>query len=87
MARLPRAKLDILKNAFIAEGKTPGQAAKDAGTSYATAKRYYDLWDDEIKKGLESALIPQLEQSLGRMKPARRGSDHVKREEKRKGKK
>ena len=86
MAKLSRAKLDILKNAFMAEGKTPGQAAKDAGTSYATAKRYYELWDEEIKKGLENALIPQLEQSVGRMKPAS-GAGHVRREEKRKPKK
>ena len=79
MAKLSKAKLDILKNAFVAEGKTPGQAAEAVGTSYATAKRYYELWDDEIKKGLESSLIPQLEQSVERLNPTRRNSDQAKR--------
>jgi hypothetical protein len=38
---------------------------KAAGIAYATAKRYYDLWADEIKLSL-SKLLPSLEPSMNR---------------------
>jgi hypothetical protein len=31
---------------------TPGQAAQAADVTYATAKRWYDRWADEIKRKL-----------------------------------
>jgi hypothetical protein len=44
----------------------PGQAAQAVGVTYATAKRYYDLWADEIKRSLEAKLLPSLEESVKR---------------------
>jgi hypothetical protein len=44
----------------------PGQAAQAAGITYATAKRYYDLWSDEIKRSLEAKLLPSLEEPVKR---------------------
>jgi hypothetical protein len=38
----------------------PGQAPQAAGITYATAKRYYDLWADEIKRSIEAKLLPSL---------------------------
>jgi hypothetical protein len=56
---------------------SPGQAAQVAGVTYATAKRYYDLWGNEIKRSLEGRLLPELEASVKhvkRRKQARRGT-------------
>ena len=64
MARLSAEKLKLLKGAFTEQAMTPGQAAQAAGVTYATAKRYYELWDKEIKRSLESRLLPSLEASV-----------------------
>jgi hypothetical protein len=56
MPRLSPEKLAALKKAFTEDAMQPGQAAQTAGVSYATAKRYYDLWSDEIKQ-LESEAV------------------------------
>ena len=53
MARLSADKLNALKRAFIEQAMSPSQAAQAVGVSAATAKRYYDLWDVEIKRSLE----------------------------------
>ena len=50
MARLSADKLAGLKKAFIEDAMQPGQAAQAAGVTYGTAKRYYELWADEIKR-------------------------------------
>ena len=53
----------------------PRQAAQSAGITYATAKRYYELWSEEIKRSLEAKLLPSLEESMkrvGKKKKARR---------------
>jgi hypothetical protein len=44
MPGLPKAKLDVLKQPFIGDAMGPGDAAKKAGVTYATAKRYYEKW-------------------------------------------
>jgi hypothetical protein len=79
MAPLSKDKLDRLKRAFIDDALSPTDAAKAAGTTYATAKRYYEKWGDEIKTERERLLMPQLEASLKRLgqkqtkkKPAQR---------------
>ena len=66
MATLSKDKLDKLKRAFIDDALSPTDAAKAAGTTYATAKRYYEKWGDEIKRERERLLMPQLEASLNR---------------------
>ena len=66
MARLSSEKLQRLKKAFTENGMLPGQAATQVGVTYATAKRYYDLWGDEIQRTLESRLIPALQESVKR---------------------
>ena len=68
MARLATDKIAALKKAFTVDAMQPGQAAKEVGVTYATAKRYYDLCADEIKRSLESRLLPSLEESIKRVK-------------------
>jgi hypothetical protein len=67
VATLSKDKLDKLKRAFINDALSPTDAAKAAGTTYATAMRYYEKWGDEIKTGRERLLMPQLEASLNRL--------------------
>jgi len=67
MPGLPKAKLDLLKDAFIREAMSPGDAAKKAGVTYATANRYYERWGDEIRKAREKQLIPQFEESIRKL--------------------
>jgi hypothetical protein len=43
---------------------SPGQTAKHVGVTYATAKRYYDRWGNEIKRALERRLLPSLQESV-----------------------
>jgi len=77
MATLPKHKLDLLKSAFIEEGMSPGQAATKVGISPATANRYYEKWDAEIREGRQKQLMPGLEKSiktLGRKVNARAAS-------------
>jgi len=76
MPGIPKAKLELLRQAFIQEAMGPGDAAKNAGVTYATANRYYEKWDDEIKAAREQQLIPQIEESL---KKFRKTSKPVKR--------
>lgn len=64
MPGLPKAKLDLLKQAFITDAMSPGDAAKKAGVTYATASRYYEKWGEEIQQGSEKQLIPQFEASI-----------------------
>jgi hypothetical protein len=59
MPGVSKAKLHILKQAFIADVMSPGDAAKKAGVTYSTAKRYYEKWGEEIQKAREQQLIPQ----------------------------
>jgi hypothetical protein len=66
MARLSSEKLAALKKAFTEDAMQPGQAARVVGVTYATAKRYYELWADDIKRSLESRLLPSLEASVKR---------------------
>jgi hypothetical protein len=67
VATLSKDKLDKLKRAFINDALSPTDAAKAAGTTYATAQRYYERWGDEIKTERERLLMPQLEASLNRL--------------------
>jgi hypothetical protein len=67
MAKLSNEKLDALKRAFINDAMSPADAAKKAGVSYATAVRYYGLWDQEIRKGREKQLLPQILESMNRL--------------------
>ena len=53
---------------------TPGQAAQKVGVTYATAKRWYDKWADEIRRSLESKLVPSMEESINRLKKKRKGA-------------
>jgi hypothetical protein len=71
MARLASDKLAALKRAFTEDGISPSQAAQVTGVTYATAKRYYDQWSDEIKRKLESKLLPSLEESVKRARQKR----------------
>lgn len=64
MATLPKNKLDLLKSAFIEEGMSPGQAATKVGIAPATANRYYEKWDAEIREGRQKQLMPGLEKSI-----------------------
>src|SRR5689334_13541269 len=64
MATLPKYKLDLLKRAFIEEGMSPGQAATKVGIAPATANRYYEKWDTEIREGRRKQLMPGLEKSI-----------------------
>ena len=66
MPRLSTDKLQLLKKAFTEQAMSPGQASQAAGVTHATAKRWYDKWADEIKRGLESRLMPELEASVKR---------------------
>jgi hypothetical protein len=68
MASLSASRLSALKKAFTIDAMQPVQAAQAAGVTYATAKRYYDLWSDEIKRSLEGRLLPSLEESVRRTK-------------------
>ena len=68
---LPGGQPAALKKAFTEDAMQPGQAAQAAGIAYATAKRYYDLWSDEIKRSLESRLLPSLEESVKRTRKRR----------------
>ena len=83
MSRLSTDKLQLLKKAFAEQALSPGQAAQTAGVTYATAKRYYDLWADEIKRSLEAKLLPELEASVKRhdkkSKPDQQGRTAAKR--------
>lgn len=72
MARLSIDKLDAFKRAFIENAMAPGQAAQTVGVTYATAKHYYELWDKEIKRSLESKLLPELEASVKRVAKKRK---------------
>jgi hypothetical protein len=45
MAKLSKEKLAALKHTFIEVGMSPGDAAKKAGVSYATAFRYSAPWE------------------------------------------
>ena len=63
VARLTTEKLHLLKKAFTEDAMMPGQAAHKVGVTDATAKRYYEKWSDEIKRSLESRLLPELEAS------------------------
>ena len=67
MARLSSDKLAALKKAFTEAAMQPVQAAQVAGTTYATAKRYYELWADDIKRSLENRLLPSLQESVKRV--------------------
>jgi hypothetical protein len=74
MPGIPKTKLELLKRAFIQEAMSPGDAAKKAGVTYATANRYYEKWGDEIKAAREQQLIPQIEESLKKFRnPSTRG--------------
>ena len=64
MATLPKNKLDLLKRAFIEEGMSPGQATTKVGIAQATANRYYEKWDAEIREGRQKQLMPGLEKSI-----------------------
>ena len=57
---------------MIEKAMSPSQAAQAVGASAATAKRYYDLWGDEIKRSLESRLLPELEASVKRIGKTRK---------------
>ena len=75
MSRLSADKVALLKKAFTEDAMQPRQAAQSAGITYATAKRYYELWSEEIKRSLEAKLLPSLEASMkrvGKKKKARR---------------
>jgi hypothetical protein len=72
MPGIPKAKLDLLKQAFIQDAMSPGDAAKKAGTTYATANRYYEKWADEIKTAREKQLLPQIEESLKKLNKRRK---------------
>ena len=67
MARLSAEKLAALKRAFIEDAMQPSQAAEKVGVTYATAKRWYDRWGEEIKQSLESRLLPNLQESVKRV--------------------
>ena len=72
LARLSPEKLASLKKAFTEDAMAPGQAADAIGVTYGTAKRWYDKWADEIKRSLESRLLPSLEESVKRVGNKRR---------------
>ena len=74
MARLSTEKLQLLKKAFTENAMTPGQAAQKVGVTYATAKRWYDKWADEIRRSLERKLVPSMEESINRLKKKRKGA-------------
>jgi hypothetical protein len=77
MPRIPTAKLELLKKAFIE--MSPGQAAERVGVTYASAKRYYDKWAPEIKQRLESRLIPEMQESIKQLaKKGRRPGSRAK---------
>ena len=67
MPGLPKAKLDLLKQAFIADSMGPGDAVKKAGVTYATANRYYEKWSEEMRKAREQQLVPQFEASIRKL--------------------
>jgi hypothetical protein len=79
MPRIPTAKLELLKKAFIEDAMSPGQAAERVGVTYASAKRYYDKWAPEIKQRLESRLIPEMQESIKQLaKKGRRPGSRAK---------
>lgn len=61
---LPHKTLELLKICFTEKAMSPAEAAKEAGVTYGTAKRYYDRWAPEIKQSLESRLVPNIEESI-----------------------
>ena len=78
MARLSKEKLDLLKKSFTEDAMTPGQAAEKVGVTYATANRYYEKWSSDIKRSLESKLVPNLEESIKRMAKKRKADVRTK---------
>ena len=68
LARLTAEKLALLKKAFTQDGMAPRQAAQKVGVTYEPAKRWYDKWADEIRRSLESKLVPSMEESVKRWK-------------------
>ena len=44
-----------------------GQAAQVGGCDLRDRKAYYEKWSDEIKRGLESKLVPNIEESIKRL--------------------
>jgi hypothetical protein len=72
MPGIPKAKLDLLKEAFIRDAMSPGDAAKKAGVTYATANRYYEKWSEEIRTSREQQLIPQFEESIRKLGKGKR---------------
>jgi hypothetical protein len=72
MPGIPKAKLDLLKEAFIKDAMSPGDAAKKAGVTYATANRYYEKWSEEIRTSREQQLIPQFEESIRKLGKGKR---------------
>ena len=66
MARLSTEKFEPLQKAFAEQAMTPGQAAPAVGVTYVTAKRWYEKWGDDIKRSLESRLLPTLKESVKR---------------------
>jgi hypothetical protein len=72
MPGIPKAKLDLLKEAFIKDAMSPGDAAKRAGVTYATANRYYEKWSEEIRTSREQQLIPQFEESIRKLGKGKR---------------
>ena len=49
-----------------------GQAADKTGVTYATAKRYYEKWAEEIRQSLESRLVPNIEASIKQLSKKRK---------------
>jgi hypothetical protein len=72
MPGLPKAKLDLLKQAFIADAMSPGDAAKKVDVTYPSANRYYEKWGEEIRKAREQQLIPQFEASIKKLGKVKR---------------
>jgi hypothetical protein len=72
MPGLAKTKLETLKQAFIKDAMSPGDAAKKAGVTYATANRYYEKWGEEIKVARENQLLPQIEESLKKLHKKRK---------------
>jgi hypothetical protein len=72
MATLSKQKLEALKKAFIEDAMSPGQAATKVGVTPATANRYYEKWEKEIRKGLEERLLPQLQESVKKLSRKRK---------------
>jgi hypothetical protein len=72
MPRLFQRENPAPQVAFTEPAMSPGQAAQAAAVTYATARRYYDRWEDEIKRSLESRLVPSIEESIKRLAKKRK---------------